>query len=44
MNCQPEVQSIILMKLRLFMNEQELGLLNNKPDKPATLLNNKQSS
>ena len=25
------------MKLRLFMNEQELRLFNNEPDKPATL-------
>ena len=37
MNCQPEVQSIMFMKLRLFVNEQELRLFNNEPDKPATL-------
>ena len=37
MNCQPEVPSIMFMKLRLFMNDQEIRLFNNEPDKPATL-------
>ena len=27
----------MFMKLKLFMNEQELRLFNNEPDKPATL-------
>ena len=27
----------MFMNMRLFMKEQELGLFNNEPDKPATL-------
>ena len=37
MNYQPEFLSIIFMKLRLFMNQQELRLFHNVPDKPVTL-------
>ena len=37
LNCQPEVPSLIFMKLRLFMNNQELRWFYKEPDKPATL-------
>ena len=37
MNCQPEVPSLIFMKLRLFMNKLELRWFYKEPDyKPAT--------